>query len=103
MTTTATRGPGTPPDTNARRLLAGDVPWLLAVAVGSAVMFAVTLTSRLPFGDGAESVAGVRDVGILHAPGYPAYVVLAKLFTIVEPFGSLTLRLNLFSIVCASA
>src|SRR5262249_22312819 len=39
---------------------------------------------------------------ILHAPGYPSYVLAARLFSSLVPFGSWAFRVNLFSLLCAS-
>ena len=50
-----------------------------------------------------ESVAGVKTVGILHAPGYPSYVLAGHLFGTIVAVGSWSLRTNLFSLVCATA
>jgi hypothetical protein len=71
--------------------------------VGSAsLIFAATFSASPAFGDSVESIAGVASLGILHAPGYPTYIVAAKVFTILVPLGSLAFRVNLFSLVCAS-
>lgn len=75
--------------------------WPAGVALISAALFASTFDPRVDGGDAPESVAGVHSVGILHAPGYPAYVLLARAFSWVIPFGSLSARVNLFSTVCA--
>ncbi|HEY1737950.1 MAG TPA: DUF2723 domain-containing protein, partial [Acidimicrobiia bacterium] len=75
----------------------------LGVAALSAVLYATTFSSRVAWGDAPESVAGVKTVGILHAPGYPSYVLAARLFGTVVAIGSWSLRTNLFSLVCASA
>ncbi len=61
-----------------------------------------TFSSAVALGDGPESVSGVRSVGILHAPGYPSYVLLARLWATVLPFGGWAQRVNLFSVVCAA-
>jgi hypothetical protein len=79
-----------------------DLVWAAAVAALSAILFATTLESHPGLGDAPESVAGVSSLGVLHAPGYPAYVIAARLFTLLIPFGSFALKVNLFSLVCAS-
>jgi len=78
-----------------------EVVWMVAVAAAAAVVFVTTLSTSVSLGDAPESVAGVSSVGVLHAPGYPAYVVAARLFTWAVPIGSLAWRTNLFSAVCA--
>src|SRR5690242_5564568 len=74
-----------------------------ACAVLSAGAFATTFSTNPAFGDSTESILGTRALGILHAPGYPTYVLLARLFATVFAVGSYAARVNLFSLVCASA
>jgi Protein of unknown function (DUF2723) len=76
------------------------VATVLGVAVGA--LFLSTFSSQVALGDAPESVAGVRTLGVLHAPGYPSYVLAARAFGFVVPIGSWALRVNLFSVVCAS-
>lgn len=79
-----------------------DLVWAAATGLVSAILFATTLKSFPGLADATEAVAGVSTLGILHAPGYPAYVLTAKLFTLLVPFGSEAFRVNLFSLVCAA-
>ena len=72
------------------------------VGVISAAVFATTFSSRVALGDSPESIAGVRSLGVLHAPGYVAYVVAARVFGKIVRVGSWSLRVNLFSLVCAA-
>lgn len=46
--------------------------------------------------DSAEFAVGAKTLGIVHAPGYPLYLVIAHLFTYL-PFGDIAYRVNLFS------
>lgn len=73
------------------------------LAVVTAGLVATGFSGQMPFGDGAESVAGVASLGILHAPGYPAYVLAGRAFAEVVRVGDLALRLNLLSAACAVA
>jgi hypothetical protein len=59
-------------------------------------------SSHVAQGDAPESVAGVRSLGILHAPGYPAYVLFGHAFGSIVAVGSWAFRVNLFSLVCAT-
>jgi len=54
-------------------------------------------------GDSGELVAAVHTLGIPHPSGYPLYVLLGKLWTLVLPVGSIAFRMSLFSAVCAAA
>jgi hypothetical protein len=49
--------------------------------------------------DSAELAAGAATLGIVHAPGYPLYTVVAHLFTRL-PIGDVAFRVNLLSAVC---
>lgn len=48
--------------------------------------------------DGGELITATVTLGVPHPPGYPTYVLLGKLFSIL-PFGSVAYRFNLFSAV----
>jgi hypothetical protein len=72
-------------------------------AVVAALVYLSTFSSHVALGDAPESVAGVRSLGILHAPGYPSYVLAARAFGDVFAFGSWAGRVNAFSLVCAAA
>jgi len=48
-------------------------------------------------GDSGELVAAVHVLGIPHPTGYPLYVLLGKLWTLVVPAGSIAYRMSLFS------
>lgn len=48
--------------------------------------------------DSAELSVGAYTLGLVHAPGYPLYLLLGKLFTFL-PVGDVGYRLNLMSVV----
>jgi 4-amino-4-deoxy-L-arabinose transferase-like glycosyltransferase len=79
-----------------------DYAWAAATALASGALFATIITGHPGLSDASESVAGVTSLGVLHAPGYPAYVLTAKLFTLLIPVGSAAFKVNLFSLLCAS-
>jgi hypothetical protein len=87
------------PRTNSLR---GERLWQAVVTVASGALFMSTFSSQVALGDGPESVAGVRTLGVLHAPGYPTYVLAAHAFGELAALGSWSLRVNLFSVICAS-
>jgi len=80
---------------------------LCAAAVGlvSLGFYLATLAPGLTWahdgGDGGELAAAARTLGIPHPPGYPTYLLLAHLFTLL-PVGEVATRTNLFSAVCAA-
>lgn len=48
--------------------------------------------------DSAELAAGASSLGIVHSPGYPVYMLVARAFTYL-PFGDIAYRVNLLSAV----
>jgi len=54
-------------------------------------------------GDSGELVTAVHLLGIPHPPGYPLYVLLGKLWTLVLPVGAIAYRMSLFSAAAAAA
>lgn len=61
-----------------------------------------TMCRTIYVGDSGELAAAVHVLGIPHPPGYPLYVLLGKLFSVLLPIGKPALRLNMFSAVCSS-
>jgi hypothetical protein len=66
-------------------------------------IYAATAARTIYAGDSGELVAAVHVLGIPHPPGYPLYVLLGKLFTVLVPLGSIAFRMSLFSAACAAA
>ena len=63
---------------------------------------APTITWRNDGADGPELTTVAYVLGIAHPPGYPVYVVLGKLFTLL-PIGDVAYRVNLMSAFFAAA
>lgn len=53
--------------------------------------------------DAGEFTAAAYGLGVAHPPGYPLFVILAKIFTVLIPFGNIAWRVNLFSAFFAAA
>jgi hypothetical protein len=51
--------------------------------------------------DGGELITAAVTLGVPHPPGYPTYVLLGKLISLI-PMGTVAYRFNLFSAVCVS-
>src|SRR3972149_1070758 len=51
--------------------------------------------------DGGDLIVAAYTLGVSHPPGYPAYTLLAHLFTLL-PWGSVAFRVNLLSAVGAA-
>ena len=82
---------------------AGHIAWLwdaLAFAVPLTLYILTLAPSVLP-GDSGEFQFVVPTLGIPHPTGYPLYLALGKLFSLL-PIGSVAYRLNLFSAVAAA-
>lgn len=47
--------------------------------------------------DAGEMASVCYTFGIAHPPGYPLYVLLGKIFTLIIPFGNIAYRINLMS------
>jgi hypothetical protein len=67
-----------------------------------AVVYARTMAPTVFGLDSAELSLGALKLGIVHAPGYPVYLMLAHLFTRI-PIGDIGFRVNLFSVICGAA
>ena len=66
------------------------------------VLFALGACRTIYVGDSGELVTAVHVLGIPHPTGYPLYVLLGKLWTLLVPFGSIAWRMSLFSAACAA-
>jgi hypothetical protein len=78
----------------------------LAALLLGALLFAVYAAGACPtiyVGDSGELVTAVHLLGIPHPTGYPAYVLLGKLWTLLLPFGSIAWRMSLFSAACGAS
>jgi len=66
------------------------------------VVYVLTACSTVYNLDSAEFSAAVYVLGIVRATGYPLYLLLGKLFTVLLPVGDVAFRLNIMSAVCAA-
>ncbi|MCQ3972157.1 MAG: hypothetical protein DPW09_01780 [Anaerolineae bacterium] len=74
-------------------------PRLLFLAVFLTVftLYLLTLAPGVVGGDAGEHQFAAPLLGIPHTTGYPLYILLGKLWTLLIPFGSPAWRMNLFS------
>ncbi len=79
----------------------------LLVALGLSVLclgvYYASLGSSVGGGDSGELITAAWDFGVAHPPGYPLWILLAKLFIEVIPAASVAVRVNLLSAVCDAA
>jgi hypothetical protein len=77
-------------------------PWPAVTTLAAFSVYFLTLAPDLTFAnygrDGGELITAAATLGIPHPPGYPSYVLLGKLFSLL-PIGSIAFRFNLFSAV----
>lgn len=73
----------------------------LLVFLAPLLVYGLTSPDTIYLGDSPEFAMAVETLGIPHPPGYPSYMVLAKLFSFFV-WGSTAFRLALFSAFCAS-
>ncbi len=76
-------------------------PWGLFAFVAPLALFVATCAPSVLPGDSAEFQFVAPMLGIPHPTGYPLYLLLGRLFTLL-PVGSVAYRLNLFSAVAAA-
>jgi hypothetical protein len=76
------------------------VPTLVFILVLS--LYLLTLAPGVVGGDAGEHQFVAPLLGIPHATGYPLYVLLGKLWTLIIPLGSLAWRMNFLSAVGGS-
>ena len=89
----------------------GDEPfepartWIegLGLAVLCGAVYAWGACRTIYVGDSGELSAAAATLGIPHPSGYPLYVLLGKLFTVILPVGSAAFRLSLMSAFWAAA
>lgn len=78
-----------------------DLALLLLLFFSALALYARTLTPGVLDGDSGEWQYMANILGVPHSTGYPTYILLAKLTTLL-PFGNAAWRVNLFSALCAA-
>lgn len=78
-----------------------DVLIAFGLGILSFSLYVRTLVPELLPGDSGEFQTLAYTMGHAHTTGYEVYTVLAKLFTLLVPFGEIAYRVNLFSAFCA--
>jgi tetratricopeptide (TPR) repeat protein len=71
------------------------------VFIASLVVYARTLAPTVTLVDSGELIVAASSLGVAHPPGFPLYVVLAHLATLV-PVGSVAVRVNFASALFAA-
>src|SRR5436309_7257370 len=72
-----------------------------AVFIASLLLYSWTLAPTVTLVDSGELIVAARFLGVAHPPGFPLYVMLAHLASLV-PMGSVALRINFASALFAA-
>ncbi|MHB2015784.1 MAG: protein O-mannosyl-transferase family [Candidatus Xenobia bacterium] len=73
-----------------------------SVALVALVVYLLTLCPTVsPLGDAGELALAAWTLGVAHPPGYPLFVLLGHLFTLI-PLGTVAARVNFFAAVCGA-
>lgn len=80
--------------------LLGGLAGTLALSVYLATL-APDLTWQHSSYDGGELITAAVTLGIPHPPGYPTYVLLGKIVSLI-PIATVAFRFNLFSAICVA-
>ena len=73
---------------------------MVFLVLGVGTVYLLTLPLGIGFGDSGTMAAAAVSLGIPHPPGFPAYVMLGHLFSLL-PLGPLLWRLQLLSVLGA--
>jgi tetratricopeptide (TPR) repeat protein len=73
----------------------------LGVSVVSLVVYWLTLAPTVTLVDSGELILAARSLGVAHPPGFPLYVLLAHLATLI-PIGNIAVRVNFASALFAA-
>ena len=74
----------------------------LVPAAIALVVYGLTVCRTVYFGDSAELSAAATRLGVAHPPGYPLYLLLARLLVVLSP-GEPALAVNWLSALAAAA
>src|SRR4051812_33843653 len=71
------------------------------VFVAALLLYARTLASTVTLVDSGELIVAAHSLGVAHPPGFPLYVILAHLASLL-PFGNVAVRVNFVSALFAA-
>ncbi len=75
----------------------------MAVFVITFVVYVLTCAPGVYFTDSGELAGAVATLGVSHPSGYPLFVLLGKLWTLLPIAGTIIRELNLFAAFCTAA
>jgi hypothetical protein len=83
-------------------LLSWDTLVSVALFAGGLVAYVSTLAPTVLDGDAALFQYMPRVLGVTYPTGYPTYILLGRLWTMLAPIGPVAYRMNLLSAVCGA-
>src|SRR3990172_11428477 len=84
-----------------KKIFLTDLIAALGIFGSTLIVYILTLSRSVYYGDSGEFITIAKTLGIAHPPGYPLYTMLAHLFTYL-PFGNLPFKVNFFSAISSS-
>ncbi len=75
--------------------------WAMLSFIIPFFVYLLTLAPSVTFFDSGEFLTATYSLGSAHSPGYPLFLIYAKLFTYL-PFGSIAFRINIGTAVSAA-
>src|SRR5437867_12613500 len=93
------RMPESNPDTKGKKSLLSSKAELLCAGIvffASLFLYSWTLAPTVTLVDSGELIIAARSLGVAHPPGFPLYLMLAHLASLV-PIGSVAQRVNFAS------
>jgi tetratricopeptide (TPR) repeat protein len=79
-----------------------NVAFAVGVFVTSLAVYWLTLAPTVTLVDSGELILAARSLGVAHPPGFPLYVMLAHLATLI-PIGNVAARVNFASAIFAAS
>ena len=79
-----------------------DIVMMLTLLLLSFLLHASTAARTVTFSDSGDFPMAISAVGNCHGPGYPLFLMTAKMFSLLVPFGSLAFRVSLYSGIMSS-
>jgi len=84
-----------------RITIAGLDPFMVAAFTIPFAVYMLTLAPSVTFFDSGEFLTAASSLGSAHSPGYPLFLMYAKLFTWL-PLGNIAFRINMATAVSSS-
>lgn len=83
------------------KIITKNLFWVILIFIITFSVYLLTLSPTIGLEDSAEFITAAATLGIAHPSGYPLYILLGHIFSVL-PFGELAWRINLMSAFFAS-